>query len=119
MLELFYRAGRHPTIEQIQDNVEKAISAEGDFWGGARAYIVYRTTQATQWQNRYEENGLGDYIAIAKYARYRADLGRRELFVEAAQRVRDMHRVFFRDRLVGRWRRRRMIPRWRARTGGG
>ena len=99
MLELFYRAGRHPTIEQIQDNVEKAISAEGDFWGGARAYIVYRTTQATQWQNRYEENGLGDYIAIAKYARYRADLGRRELFVEAAQRVRDMHRVFFRDRL--------------------
>lgn len=55
--------------------------------------------QATQRLNRYEENGLGDYIAIAKYARYRADLGRRELFVEAAQRVRDMYRVFFRDRL--------------------
>jgi ribonucleoside-diphosphate reductase alpha chain len=98
MLELFYRAGRHPTIEQIQDNVEKAIAAEGD-WGVARAYIVYRTTQTMQRLNRYEENGLGDYIAIAKYARYRADLGRRELFVEAAQRVRDMHRVFFRDRL--------------------
>src|SRR6478736_673652 len=43
MLELAYRAGRHPGIEQIQDNVEKAIAAEGE-WEVARAYIVYRAT---------------------------------------------------------------------------
>jgi ribonucleoside-diphosphate reductase alpha chain len=98
MLELFYRSGRHPTIEQVQDNVEKAIAAEGE-WAVARAYIVYRAGQAARRLNHYPENGLADYIALAKYARYRPDLGRRELFAEAARRVQAMHRQFFRDRL--------------------
>lgn len=98
MLELSYRAGRHPTIEQIQDNVEKAIAAEGE-WAVARAYIVYRAGQETRRLNHYPENGLSDYIALAKYARYRPDLGRRELFAEAARRVQAMHRRFFHDRL--------------------
>ena len=99
MLELSYRAGRHPSIEQIQDNVEKAIAAEGE-WAVARAYIVYRAAQAARRLNHYAENGLGDYIALAKYARYRPDLGRRELFTEAVQRVQGMHRNFFGDRLT-------------------
>ncbi|HET7535798.1 MAG TPA: ATP cone domain-containing protein [Candidatus Didemnitutus sp.] len=94
MLELFYRTGRNPTIEQIQDNVEKAIAAEGE-WEVARAYIVYRSAQASHRLNHYEENGLADYIAIAKYARYRSDLGRRELFSESVARVHQMHRRFF------------------------
>jgi len=98
MLELFYRMGRHPSIEQIQDNVEKAIAAEGE-WAVARAYIVYRAAQAARRLNHYAENGLADYIALAKYARYRPDLGRRELFAEAARRVQAMHRRFFHDRL--------------------
>lgn len=98
MLELFYRSGRHPTIEQVQDNVEKAIAAEGE-WAVARAYIVYRAGQAARRLNHYAENGLADYIALAKYARYRPDLGRRELFAEAARRVQGMHRQFFQDRL--------------------
>ena len=46
MLELYYRTGRHPTIEQIQDNVEKAIAAEGE-WEVARSYIVYREHKAS------------------------------------------------------------------------
>ena len=99
MLELFYRAGRHPSIEQIQDNVEKAIAAEGE-WDVARSYILYRAAQAARRLSQYTENGLGDYIAIAKYARFRPDLGRRELFAEAAQRVHGMHRQFFHDRLA-------------------
>lgn len=103
MLELFYRSGRHPTIEQVQDNVEKAIAAEGE-WAVARAYIVYRAAQAARRLNHYAVNGLADYIALAKYARYRPDLGRRELFPEAARRVQAMHRIFFRDRLD------RMLP---------
>src|ERR1035437_1269145 len=45
MLELYYRTGRHPTIEQIQDNVEKAIAAEGE-WDVARSYIIYRERKA-------------------------------------------------------------------------
>jgi ribonucleoside-triphosphate reductase len=99
MLELYYRTGRHPTIEQIQDNVEKAIAAEGE-WAVARSYIVYRERKAGQRLNHYAENGLSDYIACAKYARYRRDLGRRETFAEAARRVLGMHLQFFHDKLA-------------------
>ena len=97
-VELIYRQGRHPTIEQIQDIVEKTIAAEGE-WAVARSYIVYRLRQAAQRLERYAENGLADYIACAKYARHRGDLGRRELFPEAVQRVQAMHATFFHDRL--------------------
>lgn len=99
MLELAYRAGRHPTIEQIQDNVEKAIAAEGE-WAVAKAYIVYRAAQAAHRLRRHPANGLSDYIAIAKYARHRPDLGRREVFAESVERVRTMHREFFNKRLA-------------------
>lgn len=101
MVELIHRQGRNPTIEQIQDSVEKSIAAEGE-WAVARSYIIYRERQAAQRLHTYADNGLGDYIACAKYARHRADLGRREAFPEAVQRVQAMHREFFRDRLEQR-----------------
>ncbi len=101
MLELFYRSGKHPTIEQIQDNVEKAIAAEGE-WEVARSFIIYREHKASHRLNHYPENGLSDYIACAKYARYRSDLGRRETFVEAARRVLGMHLSHFQPRLASR-----------------
>ncbi len=101
MLELFYRTGRHPTIEQVQDNVEKAIAAEGE-WEVARAFIIYREHKAAHRLNHDPENGLGDYIACAKYARYRPDLGRRETFNEAARRVLAMHLHHFADKLARR-----------------
>ena len=97
-VELIYRQGRLPTIEQIQDIVEKTIAAEGE-WAVARSYIVYRLRQSAQRLQHYADNGLADYIACAKYARHRADLGRRELFPEAVQRVQMMHTSFFHDRL--------------------
>ena len=99
MLELFYRTGRHPTIEQIQDTVEKSIAAEGE-WDVARSYIVYRERHAAHRLNQYTENGLSDYIAISKYARYRRELGRRESFAEASRRVLAMHLEHFKDRLA-------------------
>jgi ribonucleoside-diphosphate reductase alpha chain len=101
MLELVYRQGRNPTIEQIQDTVEKAIAAEGE-WAVARSYIVYRERQAALRLQHYAENGLADYIACAKYARYRPEFGRREMFGEAVERVEAMHREFFGDRLERR-----------------
>jgi ribonucleoside-diphosphate reductase alpha chain len=94
MIELIYRSNRFPSIEQIQDIVEKAIAAEGE-WDVARSYIVYRQRQAERRLTKYEDNGLADYIAISKYARYRADLGRRETFGEAVARVCQMHRDNF------------------------
>jgi ribonucleoside-triphosphate reductase (thioredoxin) len=90
MLELFYLDGRLPSIEDVQDTVEKAIAAEGE-WEVAKSFILYRQRKSELRIHRYEENGLGDYIAVAKYARYRPDLGRRETFGEAAGRVADMH----------------------------
>jgi ribonucleoside-triphosphate reductase (thioredoxin) len=99
MVELVYRAGRHPSIEEVQDTVEKALAAEGE-WEVARAYIIYRAKQASHRLAHYPENGLSDYIAISKYARYRRDLGRRESFPEAARRVMAMHLEHFKDHLT-------------------
>ena len=99
MLELFYRDGKHPSIDQVQDGVEKAIAAAGR-WDVARAYILYRARHAERRLARYDDNGLADYIAMAKYARYRPELGRREVFHEGVERVRDMHFSFFADKLT-------------------
>ncbi len=101
MIELVYRQGRHPTIEEVQDTVEKAIAADGE-WEVARSYIIYRAKKSANRLNHYTENGLSDYIATAKYARYRRDLGRRESFPEAARRVMSMHLDHFKDRLTSR-----------------
>ncbi|WP_414663270.1 ATP cone domain-containing protein [Horticoccus sp. 23ND18S-11] len=98
MLELHYRNGRHPSIEQVQDAVEKAIAAAGN-WEVARTYMLYRARRSERRLVSYADNGMADYIAMAKYARYRPDLGRREVFAEGVDRVRDMHLSFFADRL--------------------
>ena len=98
MAELDYRVGRRPSIEQIQDLVEKAIASEGE-WDVARSYIVYRERQRQHRLKSHGENGLSDYIAMAKYARFRSDLGRREIFTEAVERVAAMHREYFQNRL--------------------
>ncbi len=101
MLELHYRDGRHPTIEQVQDAVEKAIAAAGH-WEVARAYMLYRALHAERRLTQYANNGMADYIAMAKYARYRPELGRREVFTEGVERVRDMHLGYFAAKLESR-----------------
>jgi len=98
MLELFYRDGKHPTIEQVQDAAEKAIAAAGH-WEVARAYMLYRVRHAERRLVHYADNGLSDYIVMAKYARYRPELGRREIFSEGVERVREMHLQFFAEKL--------------------
>jgi len=101
MLELHYRDGRHPSIEQVQDAVEKAIAAAGR-WEVARAYMLYRARHAERRLTSFANNGMADYIAMAKYARYRPELGRREIFTEGVERVRDMHLGFFAAKLESR-----------------
>lgn len=98
MLELHYRDGKHPSIEQVQDAVEKAIAGAGR-WEVARAYMLYRARHAERRLVHYADNGMADYIAMAKYARYRPELGRREIFSEGVERVRDMHLEFFGEKL--------------------
>jgi ribonucleoside-diphosphate reductase alpha chain len=98
MLELYYRNGKHPSIEQVQDSVEKAIAASGN-WEVARSYMLYRARHSERRLVHYTDNGMSDYIAMAKYARYRPELGRREVFTEGVERVRDMHLAFFAGKL--------------------
>jgi ribonucleoside-diphosphate reductase alpha chain len=99
MLELYYRNGKHPTIEQVQDAAEKAIAAAGR-WEVARSYMLYRARHSERRLTHYADSGMSDYIVMAKYARYRPELGRREVFVEGVERVRDMHLKYFSDRLA-------------------
>jgi len=46
---------------------------------------------------RHAQNGLEDYIAVSRYARYDAHKRRRETWREAVQRVRDMHLGNYQD----------------------
>lgn len=78
------------SIESIQDVAETCIAAVGD-WEVARAYVRYRTQRAERRPKRHGDCGLAEYIAVSRYARYRPDLGRREVWEESVQRVRDMH----------------------------
>lgn len=77
-------------IESIQDVAETCIAAAGD-WEVARAYVRYRTQRAERRPKQHGDCGLAEYIAVSRYARYRTDLGRREVWSESVHRVRDMH----------------------------
>lgn len=46
-------------------------------------------------------NGLQDYIAISRYARYSPEHRRRETWAEAVNRVRDMHLMRYADKSLG------------------
>ncbi len=46
-------------------------------------------------------NGLQDFIAISRYARYSPELRRRETWAEAVGRVRDMHLTHYADTSLG------------------
>ncbi|BET65564.1 hypothetical protein ASA1KI_04820 [Opitutales bacterium ASA1] len=81
-------------IDDLQDLVETCIAMVGD-WEVARSYVIYRTLKNELRPRHHEANGLQDFIAISRYARYRADLGRREIWPEAAERVRNMHLRMF------------------------
>lgn len=95
---LYYRVGKHPSIEQIQNAVVVQIAADGD-WEVLTAFMAYRLRQADRRLAAYASSGMSDYIAQSKYARFNEQLGRREIWVESVARVQRMHRTFFADKL--------------------
>jgi len=62
---LYYRAGKHPTIEQIQNAIVVQIAADGR-WDVAAAYMTYRLKQADRRLAVYANSGMSDYIAQSK-----------------------------------------------------
>lgn len=93
-VELRATRGVKPSVEEIQDIVEMMIAGAGHF-DVAKGYVLYRAKKSEARIAKHGISGISDYIAMSKYARYREDLGRRELWPEAAKRVFDMHRNRF------------------------
>jgi ribonucleoside-triphosphate reductase len=93
-VEMRTAKGVTPSVEDIQDIVEMMIAAASHF-DVAKSYVLYRAKKSDARIARHGISGISDYIAMSKYARYREDLGRRELWPEAAKRVFDMHRARF------------------------
>ena len=93
-VELRAARGVKPSVEEIQDIVEMMIAGAGHF-DVAKGYVLYRAKKSDARIARHGVSGISDYIAMSKYARYREDLGRRELWPEATKRVFDMHRSRF------------------------
>lgn len=82
------------SIEEIQDLVEETLVARGEL-KVAHAYMSYRTAHAARRPVHHRYNGMQDYIAESRYCRVNPQLGRRETWEEAADRVRDMHQRKF------------------------
>ena len=90
-----------PSIELIQDTVEKVLMQEG-FGKTAKAYILYRQKRAELRDNRglvspelrelaekskqYFRNPLGEFIYYRSYSRWIPEKGRRETWIETVDR---------------------------------
>jgi ribonucleoside-diphosphate reductase alpha chain len=99
-----FAADKPVSIDDLQNLVETCIAMVGD-WEVARSYVVYRTLRDEARPRSHEQNGLQDFIAVSRYARYRPDLSRREVWSEAAERVRNMHLRMFAPRATSQPRR--------------
>lgn len=84
-------------VETVQDAVEVAFMKHG-YFAVAKAYILYRQkrTEARALRGkRPDPKAISDYIHASKYARYRPELGRREVYAETVARVEEMHAARF------------------------
>lgn len=79
-------------VEMIQDVVEQQLMSAG-LYDVARAYILYREAhkKARNRRLRPDASAIQDYMLASRYARFLPEKGRRETYVEAVGRVRDMH----------------------------
>lgn len=101
--------GTIPTVENVQDSVEKALMKYG-FYDTAKAFILYRqkreevrktggivindeVKKAIKEQSKnYFRNPLSEFVYYASYARWIPEKGRRETWVETIDRFMDfMH----------------------------
>jgi len=81
------------SVEQVQDIVEVALMRCG-YYAVAKQYILYREEHAEKRKLRAQKpdpKAVSDYIHVSKYARYRPELGRREVYAETVARDEAMH----------------------------
>ena len=104
-----------PTVEQVQDAVEMTLAAAGEF-DAAKAYILYRAEHARLREERpvpvevreafaqsdkYFPTQLQKFQFFDKYSRFNYALGRRETWVETADRAVSFLRELSGSRLDG------------------
>jgi ribonucleoside-diphosphate reductase alpha chain len=77
-------------VDDIGHAVEESLMNAG-YTDVARAYIIYRHEQHLASKKHPDSGCLPDYAHVSKYARWRAELGRREVYAETVDRDRDMH----------------------------
>ena len=80
------------TVEDVQDRVEIALMRVSP--KVAKHYIIYREDRAKKRALRDQKpdpKAVSQYIHAGKYARHRADLGRREVYAETVDRDKEMH----------------------------
>ncbi len=96
-----------PTVEGIQDIVEKELILE-DFVKTAKSYILYREERSrlrreigqvpehvrklTEDSKKYFRNSLSEFIYYRTYSRWISEEGRRETWIETANRYIDFMR---------------------------
>jgi intein/homing endonuclease len=80
-------------VEEIQNAVEVGLMRAKQF-DVAKAYILHRQKRSEVRAERKspDHRAISDYVHASKYARWREDLGRREVYLETVHRVRDMHK---------------------------
>jgi len=103
----------HPTVEGVQDIVEMVLQAAGEY-EAAKRYILYRAERAKKRRERpipeqvrqafaesdkYFPTQLQKFQFYDKYSRFNYDLGRRETWIETADRAVDYLRELSQSRL--------------------
>lgn len=79
-------------VEQIQDHVELVLMRSSKA-SVAKAYIIYRQkrAEARLARRKPDSDAMKGFIHFSKYARFRPEWSRRELFPETVDRVEEMH----------------------------
>ncbi|MDD2765769.1 MAG: ATP cone domain-containing protein [Opitutaceae bacterium] len=95
-------------VDSIQDEVQLALLKAGKV-EIACAFIRYRIRHDESRPAHYSDNGLQEYIGVSRYCRYDENLGRREVWPEAVQRVLGMHRRRFASRFADESRVRQVV----------
>lgn len=93
---LVYETGHPVTISQVHAFVEATLAMFEPIV--AKGYMDFRDKRdaARAIRLKPDNNVIADYIHVAKYAKYRTDLGgRREVYSETVDRDKDMHKKKF------------------------
>jgi len=81
------------TVEELQDLVEVSLMRKGHY-DVAKSYVLFRARRAEQRNLEtaiVDGKAISEYVHASKYARYRPDLLRREVYKETVDRVKGMH----------------------------